>query len=120
MTLMSLVLPGDTHTRTGMHLAGDGEADDDLRQIGAMVLGVPVGAKRRLALGAGRVGFVALEVRAGGVEEQQDDLEAQQVRAREEYLWLYIIAILAHSKFSRRRRASTCCERRRGHSESLR
>jgi len=40
-----------------------------------MVLGVPVGAKRRLALRVRRVGFVAFEVRAGGVEEQQVDLE---------------------------------------------
>jgi hypothetical protein len=57
-------------------LPGHRRADDDLRQAAAGVLGVPVPAKprRRLlaALGVGgRVFGVALEVGAGGVEEQQ-------------------------------------------------
>ena len=41
--MWSLVLPGQTHTRTEC-LPGDGQADHDLWQIAAVVLGMPVAA----------------------------------------------------------------------------
>ena len=62
---------------------GDGHPDPYLRQIGAVILGMPVGPKRRRHLAVlvddRLVGLVGLKVRRGRVEEQQVDLEVQQV-----------------------------------------
>jgi hypothetical protein len=77
-------------------VAGDGHADDDLRQVLAGVLGLAVGAKSGVAHGLlgrrvvgqtiaarvpgdGLVTVLGLEVRAGGVEEQQVHLQVEQV-----------------------------------------
>ena len=46
---------------------------------------MPVGPKRRRAVLARGVGFVALEVRARGVKEEQVDLEIEQVGGGEEH-----------------------------------
>ena len=64
-------------------LARDRKADHDLRQIGAVVLGVPERPEPRSAVKT-LLGLVALEVGRGRVEEQQVDLEVQQVGDREE------------------------------------
>ncbi len=55
-----------------------------------MILGVAVGAERRLAMLVRAVGLVAFEVRRGGIEEQQVDLEIEEVRAREEHRFLQL------------------------------
>ena len=65
--------------------AGHGQPDDDLRQIRAVVLGVPVAAERVVA-----VSRVAFEVGGGGVEEQQVDLEVEQVGDGEEHRFLHL------------------------------
>jgi hypothetical protein len=59
------------------------QADDDLRQVRAVVLGVPIPAEPALAL----VG-IAFEVGARGIEEEQVDLEVEQVRHGEEHCFL--------------------------------
>ena len=55
-------------------LPRDGQADHDLRQVGPVILGVAEDAERAVAV----LGLVALEVGAGGVEEQQVDLEVKR------------------------------------------
>jgi hypothetical protein len=66
-------------------LLGDGQPDDDLRQVVAVVFRVPITAERVVA---GLLG-VTLEVRAGGVERQVD-LQVEQVGDREEHLFLHL------------------------------
>ena len=105
-------VPGPHPHADGDPLAGDGQADDDLRQIGPVVLGVPAAAQPRRALadsisvsGGGVVGrdvvelaavlVVAVadfEVRRGGVEEDHVDLEVQQCRDAEEHRLLHPVA----------------------------
>ena len=76
-------------------VAGDGHADDDLGQVVAVVLGLAPGPEPRLlpaapsapsgtglpvlVAGDRGVGLLRHEVRAGGVEEQQVDLEAEHL-----------------------------------------
>jgi hypothetical protein len=62
-------------------LAGDGQADHDLRQVGPVVLGVPKAANAILA--------VAFEEGRGGVEAQQVDLEVEQVGGGEAHRLLH-------------------------------
>jgi hypothetical protein len=102
ISVESAVLPGQHHTRTGIGVPGDGHTDHDLRQIVAGVLRLPPGLKPRhghavavavavaVVLGRrvapsvachGGVGVLQLEVGAGGVEEQQIDLEGGRLAA---------------------------------------
>jgi hypothetical protein len=75
----------------GSALAGHSQPDHDLRQIGSAVLGVAVAAQPTLRrLLAGGLFGVAFEVGAGGVEEQQVDLEVEQVRDGEEHRFLHL------------------------------
>jgi hypothetical protein len=66
--------------------ARDRHPDQHLRQVRAVVLGMPEDSERRprhaVLVDAVCVGLVALEVRRGRVEEQQVDLEVQQVGGR--------------------------------------
>ncbi len=66
-------------------LAGDSQADHDLRQVITVVLGLAVPAEPVLAA----VFLVPLEVRGGGVEEQHVDFEVEQVRGGEEHRFLH-------------------------------
>jgi hypothetical protein len=67
-------------------LLGHGQSDHDLRQVVAMVLGVPVHPERVIA----RLLGVAFEIGGGGVEEQQVDLEIEQIRHGEEHRLLHL------------------------------
>jgi hypothetical protein len=65
---------------------GDREADDDLGQVGPVILGVAIGPEApRCAIGW-RVGLVGLEVGARGVEEEQVHLEVEEGGHRPEDL----------------------------------
>ena len=64
---------------------GHGEADDDLRQVRPVVLGVSEPAECLVAL----VFVVAFEVGRGGVEEQQVDFQVEQVGHGEEHRLLH-------------------------------
>ena len=66
-------------------LLGDREPDHNLRQVGAVILGVAEHPELVLALGRD------LEVRRGGIEQDQVDLEVQQVRDGEEHLALDLL-----------------------------
>ena len=72
---------------------GDRQPDDDLGQILAVVLGVPVAPEPARAVLGVAVGVevfgVAFEVGAGGVEEQQVDFEVKQVGDGEEHRFLH-------------------------------
>jgi len=69
----------------------DSHPDDDLRQIGPVVLAVPVCPERRrhdltVLVGDGLVGRLALKIGRRRVKEQQVDLEVQQIRGGEVHL----------------------------------
>jgi hypothetical protein len=66
-------------------LAGDGQADDDLRQVVTVVPGLAITTELALALA-----LVAVEVGGSGISAgQQVDLEVQQVRHGEEHALLH-------------------------------
>ena len=66
-------------------LAGDRQPDHHLRQVAAMVLGVPIDPERARAALLG----VAFEERGGGVEQQQVDLQVEQGGGGEEHRLLH-------------------------------
>ena len=83
-TCWSLLLPGQHQHRTGMPSLV-GQADDDLRQVRAVILGVPEPAEGVRAV----LLLVAFEVCGGGVEEQQINLKIEQVGHGEEHRLLH-------------------------------
>src|ERR1022692_2076270 len=85
-------------------LAGDGQADHDLRQVGTVILGVPLAAQRPVGLTRARLlvllllvwvlSRLGLPVGRGGVEEDHIDLEVQQMRDAEEHRLLHALRAL--------------------------
>jgi hypothetical protein len=91
----SEVLPGCHHTRTGMPSRVTAIGDHDLRQVISGVLGLAVGAEPDTVAAFGilgcrgrvaapvadhrRIGVLDLEIRAGGIEKKQVNLEIKQV-----------------------------------------
>ena len=75
ISVVSVVLPGQHHTRTGISTAGDRHPDHDLGQVVAVVLGLAIAAEPHPVLPAARA------TRPGAVRAVPARLRAVSVRA---------------------------------------